>query len=119
MYGDAATRVARGVALLDRKAPGWVDRIDLDTLELSSAFDCVLGQLYRGFGAGMYALNLDRESAMAHGFLTSNMDFYDELQAEWIRVIRVLRGEESSEPLKVSKAPLRTRLLQALARNPF
>ena len=42
------TAVEAGAALLDRElGPGWEDRIDLDTLELSSTCGCVLGQLHK------------------------------------------------------------------------
>jgi hypothetical protein len=40
-----AERVAAGAAWLDQHEPGWVDRIDVDRLSLSSPCDCVLGQL--------------------------------------------------------------------------
>lgn len=42
MYED---RVAKGMDLLDRADPGWVDRIDLDRLEMASCGQCILGQL--------------------------------------------------------------------------
>lgn len=35
---------ARGAAWLDRKCPGWEDRISLDVLNLADADMCVLGQ---------------------------------------------------------------------------
>lgn len=42
---EARARVERGAALLDRAMPSWVERIDLETLKLRSACDCVCGQL--------------------------------------------------------------------------
>ncbi|MEO3852595.1 hypothetical protein ABGB09_34095 [Streptomyces sp. B8F3] len=41
---DYRERVERGAAFLDEKAPGWVDRIDLDTLDVASDHLCVTAQ---------------------------------------------------------------------------
>lgn len=43
---SVAERVAAGAAYLDQHQPGWDAQIDLDRLNISSACDCVLGQLY-------------------------------------------------------------------------
>lgn len=40
------TRIEAGVRLLDARAPGWEDRIDLRTLDLGSCTACVVGQLF-------------------------------------------------------------------------
>lgn len=40
-----ADEVKRGSALLDRMVPGWYRDLDLDKLNLSSGYACVLGQL--------------------------------------------------------------------------
>jgi hypothetical protein len=48
MADTIETRVAQGVALLDEKLPGWVNRIDLDKLDLASTCDCILGQEFKG-----------------------------------------------------------------------
>jgi len=37
--------VKAGAAFLDVRVPGWVNRIDLDTLDLARGNSCVLGQL--------------------------------------------------------------------------
>jgi hypothetical protein len=37
-------RVASGITWLDENRPGWLDRIDLDRLDLSSPCRCILGQ---------------------------------------------------------------------------
>lgn len=41
-----ADRVALGATWLDLHYPGWVDAIDLDTLDISNCTSCVLGQVY-------------------------------------------------------------------------
>jgi hypothetical protein len=44
-----ATRVQAGAAWLDARQPGWVDRIDLNQLDMVLAHQCILGQLYDGY----------------------------------------------------------------------
>jgi len=39
-------RVEAGAAWLDANRPGWVDRINLRTLDLGEDCGCVLGQVY-------------------------------------------------------------------------
>lgn len=38
--------VARAARKLDHHYPGWENRINLDTLDLHSTYNCVLGQIY-------------------------------------------------------------------------
>ena len=57
-----ATRVRRGVALLDRVMPGWHDRIDVDTLDINFCHRCVLGQLFGGnYDLGVSTVFVNRE----------------------------------------------------------
>lgn len=67
---DYAARVAKGVALLDEKRPGWERKIDLSALNISSPERCVTAQLsgVRDFKAGQHQLDLDNASYVAHGF---------------------------------------------------
>lgn len=51
--GIARARVRRGAAYLDASDPGWRDRIDAGSLELSDGAHCVLGQLHGEFRAGL------------------------------------------------------------------
>jgi len=41
-------QIAKGASLLDEKWPGWENVISLDTLDIGSSCDCVIGQLYPG-----------------------------------------------------------------------
>lgn len=82
-------RVSRGAALLDRKVPGWENRIDLDRLDISSTANCILGQLYSpttswvGEGyTNLYAVGMGTDISI----LDEYVDF-PELKAEWKRVI--------------------------------
>lgn len=42
-----AAEVTRGAAFLDAVAPGWEGRINLQTLDLESTYDCVCGQVFQ------------------------------------------------------------------------
>lgn len=94
MSDSVETRVARGAQLLDERLPGWVERIDLDRLNVVNACNCVLGQQFEtdgfryGFDIGLDKLFAgDRRNAARHGFLVDRSE-WDELTAEWRRVIR-------------------------------
>lgn len=39
-------RVQAGATFLDANVPGWWKKIDLEKLDISSPFDCIIGQLY-------------------------------------------------------------------------
>ncbi len=74
---DAPARVARGVALLDRKAKEgklprfWRTLVSVDTLDLNSEDECVLGQVFGWFSEGQIRLALEGGAA-DYGF-----DFHD------------------------------------------
>lgn len=58
-----AERVQRGAALLDTRFPGWVDSVDLSTLNLASGCDCILGQKFGDFRAGARQTHLAVETS--------------------------------------------------------
>lgn len=86
-------RVARGIRLLDQVTPGWQTGIDWDELMMEWPRDCILGQLYGGFGEGVCKLKLQGKADL-YGFdlsqaeyfdETSSVAYFEELQAEWKR----------------------------------
>ena len=82
-------RVDRGVGLLDEQQPEWRSFVNPDELDLSSACDCVLGQVFDGFFKGVQYL---RQNGMGNdlpdqfGFdiLGAGVDSYSELTEEWL-----------------------------------
>lgn len=48
--------VRAGVMLLDQRKPGWPQQVNAETLNLASAMECVLGQLYGSYADGLSAL---------------------------------------------------------------
>jgi hypothetical protein len=89
---EARDRVERGAALLDKTAPGWRERVDPETLDMTLCTRCVLGQLF-----GHYMVGFDRlevaESSVVYGFdLPWPTKFedsgYDLLQDAWLEMLR-------------------------------
>lgn len=85
-----AENVARGVALLDSKVPDWRSKIDERELCMADMFNCILGQVFGSFGAGLKSLhgvNISTHEAwqfgVAHGFDASTGSLFDKLEAEW------------------------------------
>jgi hypothetical protein len=97
-------RVAAGAAWLDAAMPNWIDKVDLDTLDVGSDCRCILGQTFGHYQRspedarwsvpdGMTYLAADR------GFnVDNNPDDeaetaeFAELTAEWRRVIESRRA---------------------------
>ena len=83
-------KVDKGVAYLDKERPGWRELIDPDRLNISSFYDCILGQVYGCFldcplicpEAAWFDVAFD------HGFYTgmnASMEQKRDLEEEWIR----------------------------------
>lgn len=93
--------VARGAAILDQRIPGWVDKVSLDNLQISSCRSCVLGQL-GGNEEGSYSEMLDyltdadddSEWPEINGFDTDYDEYsYEDLTASWKALIEQRRAE--------------------------
>lgn len=90
-------RVRRGAILLEEAWPTWRDEIDLDELNLSDMYNCVLGQVYGSFTAGTRALNIDskgRDHEASYGFEVSRAEAeedeyaaYDRLTLAWVEYL--------------------------------
>lgn len=88
-----ADRVAKGVQILNENKPDWRECVDADTLVMESLDDCILGQVFNGWGAGTNALGItgDRYLQTYYGFDLSedeylselSQEFWDELEGAW------------------------------------
>lgn len=111
---DYTENVARGIALLDEKQPGWFNRIDLEELNLGSCFKCVLGQLFSNVGLnearspyskGINTIfsgqsNIGAVGAGDCGFTLCDNNpaaDWDELRCTWVRAIVAKRNAELCE----------------------
>ena len=82
---DLPDRVALGVPLLNRHAPGWRRKVLADNLDLSSAFTDVLGHIYGTWFEGIHRLSIDCDTAVMLGFCLDRheCDKYPELTQAW------------------------------------
>lgn len=88
-YNPNAVRVSAGAKWLDEHHPGWVDKIDLESLDLNDCAECVLGQLFGDFHEAVERFDMV-DLGYSRGFsclvLSSNTR-YHALTAEWRRLI--------------------------------
>lgn len=94
-----AERVAAGAAWLDGNQPGWVDRIDLERLDIGSCMRCVLGQLYGEYSLAPLEVRYDYDTdvwlALSFGFDAVNrpgQPSVADVTAEWRRLILARRS---------------------------
>jgi hypothetical protein len=69
-------RVEAGAAWLDANRRGWVDRIDLETLDLGDECRCVLGQEFGSWDDRPDSLNWDRTILL--GFQRADGRFFED-----------------------------------------
>jgi hypothetical protein len=76
-------RVDNGVKLLNTNKPGWLKKVDIETLDIADDTKCVLGQVFasRKNSSG-YLLAIDDlkeleefEDRVVNGFTTTNVNF--------------------------------------------
>lgn len=85
-------QVKRGVDFLDEHRPGWHRKIQLDSLNMKSKRECILGQVFGDFGEGKEELGI--KVGAEYGFaLPVGQSFYNhhlpwkELQSYWVEAI--------------------------------
>lgn len=95
-------RIARGMALLDEKLPGWKERVNLARLDMSSQTYGLLEQLFDGYMKGLRALGLAFATGQQYGFDIRNDDEDDEGEEEWGQLtdawIKALTVKEVNTP---------------------
>jgi hypothetical protein len=85
-----ASQVNTGALLLDEQRPGWARSVNLSRFDMASLTDCLLGQLFGGFAAGVIMLwngdalsNKNWKRAIAHGFIHPDDHRDAELTPYW------------------------------------
>lgn len=87
------TAVEEGVKLLDYAQPGWWNHIDLDTLDMSGCYSCILGQLYGSYVIGREDLGINTCEGDLYGFDTLQGEGrMAQLQFMWVEVINARRA---------------------------
>jgi hypothetical protein len=88
----ARDAVFQGAEYLDGVRPGWEREIDLDTLDVSLADLCVLGQLYLSFKNAVITLDFSVDELVSCGFVVVGTwpvrDRYRQLNIAWAELIR-------------------------------
>lgn len=98
-------RIALGIDWLDHHDPKWIEKIDLDTLNMGHDRCCVLGQLYGNYEYLLrnvedgeddpmpaVPLFVTEEEPEDRGFIvTCEANSFDNLTREWKRAIRAAR----------------------------
>lgn len=81
---STAERVRAGAAWLDANHPGWVERIDLASLDLSDCQQCILGQTFGDyFDAPIFEDDSDKFRARREAELASFLGFRSSLPWGW------------------------------------
>lgn len=113
----AAAAVQRGAELLDSKLGlDWPFQVDLARLNMASNWECLLGQLFNSYSAGIVRLGSDLPDAPAPtcsccevdlGAVATHRGFflrwdeadwgYSDLDLEWRELILRLRQERPSQ----------------------
>ena len=75
--------VQRGALLLDKKKTGWEWEVSTVELQLFSALDCVLGQLFGSYDRGFKELKLTKNKQLVeHGFMWDNIGCFDDIRKQ-------------------------------------
>src|SRR5881296_3844886 len=92
----AAKLVTTAAKELDRAVPGWHNKIDIGTLDLSDSNHCIIGQLVKSSGKAeatghwplwIHEVDLDFQGKVLRAILTSNELNYPILQDAWVSAI--------------------------------
>ena len=97
-------QIEAGAKLLDEKLPGWVEKQNLEELDLSNPYNCVVGQACpdQGYTSTICELLLPDEKldtfdqTVNHGFATSHPETYPQLTKEWKAYITDRRSHVSN-----------------------
>lgn len=95
-------RVLKGIHLLDNSKPGWRDSIEIETLDLASMSECVLGQVFGDYETGVRSLGVSLDMIDSYLEVQSSYGFdltyeelrsehgghYENLTQEWVKQIR-------------------------------
>lgn len=99
MMNDLSTtlqHIDNGVRWLDATIPGWADKLDVETFDISHCLRCVLGQLYGNYAAGAVVLELSHQARIQYGFCVIHT-WWADANVHWRAAIRQrqerLKGE--------------------------
>jgi hypothetical protein len=82
---DLAERVERGAARLDERRPGWWGEVNVEDLDLWDDCQCVIGQLWGEYAAGVDEVlaSVEYEDDENYGFIAHTVHQTDALTDLW------------------------------------
>ena len=97
-------RVNMGIVYLDNHRPGWLDKINVETLDMNYSLCCVLGQIDGDFNNSNIVWNLTRKEVATLGLRPKSQkpnssDFKGEcacLTKVWKQAITSLKDSQAS-----------------------
>lgn len=84
-HENPAVQARRGARLLDKRIPGWHNKINTEELKMDSCYRCVLGQIYGFYTRGLHQVfgstaddreELEHEEVL-YGFVALNSEMFD------------------------------------------
>lgn len=77
--------VKQGIAILDRRKPGWRKKINKEILNMRFTDTCVLAQLYGSYDEGCRQLfgGINPAVLVAHGFAMADISHNENLTVAW------------------------------------
>lgn len=65
-----------GVEFLNDAQPNWLNLIDVDSLDMQSTKNCILGQIHGGFYYSLMLMSLSEEDTIKMGFISYDLDYH-------------------------------------------
>lgn len=89
--------VKRGIHWLNNHHPGWLQKIDPESVDIASNADCIIGQLFGSYM--LYSLKAGKDKKTffeTHGFTASLFVSSEQLTCAWKTAIKSMRKEQQS-----------------------
>jgi hypothetical protein len=90
-----------GIALLNAKKPDWLKSIRSQALNFESDSECVLGQVFGSYAAGLSQLSIGLLQAAEYGFdlradFKTRCESYSYLRRLWKDKIHLLKARQAA-----------------------
>ena len=83
MEKEANTRARKGAKYMDVVRPEWYKEVSPDTLEMSNASVCILGQTFSDYWEALERLDITDEMAVSLGFIAAGRFDYNKSEVEF------------------------------------
>jgi len=80
--------VQRGMDFLDKECPGWEEIVNPGALDIACSQNCVMGQIFGDYSAGIETLAISIENASRLGFENAEESNYKNLNTCWKKQIQ-------------------------------